>query len=154
MRSVTEAGKDAVRQSRNRCIGRRASIAKSQRYRDYANDRRDNRKSPDGAPRSERLGMENAEVLRCFIVFAHGVSNTSASVHAAQSRSDQSQKHSEGLCQHKVLSAAVAEQPVTDNNHHVADRGCGRCRVLHSISGVKKVVCSEILDQITYKPLN
>jgi len=45
---------------------------------------------------------------------------------AAKRGTDQRKKDSEGLCQHEVLAVAMAQQPVTDHDHHIAN---GRCRV-------------------------
>ena len=98
--------------------------------------------------------MEDAEVLRRLIVLAHGIGDAGAGVHATQRGSDESEEHGDGLSQHEVLSMALAEQAVANNDHHVADgRGGAACHG-HCVSGVEEVVCREILKQVAKQPLN
>ncbi len=56
---------------------------------DDADDRGDDGQRPDGFARRERLGVEDAEVLRSLVVLAHCVGHASAGVHAAQRGADQ-----------------------------------------------------------------
>ena len=109
---------------------------------------------PDGAVRSEVLGVQHAEVLRHFIVLAHGVGDARAGIHARERGADQRQEHGEGLHQHEDAAAALAEEGIADDDHHVAD---GRRRARggrHRVPAAEEVVRREILDQITERPLH
>jgi len=149
MGTVAEAGEDAVRKGRNRRIAGRARISESQRDGVDTNNRGDEGQRPDGAPRCKRLGLQNAEMLGRFVVSAHGVSNAGTGFHATERGADQGRKDRKGFSQHEVLAIAVPQQPIADDDHHVANRRWGARRVLHRVARVEKVVGRKVLDQIT-----
>ena len=66
--------------------------------------------------------MQHAEVLRNFLVFAHGVGDTRAGVHAGQRGADEGEEDRDGFGQHEVSAMALTQQLVADNDHHVAQR--------------------------------
>ena len=94
----------------NGCVGGSAGIAEDQRDSDDADDRGDDGQGPDGFARRERLGVQNAEVLRSLVVLAHRIGHAGAGVHAAQRGADQRQEHRDGFGQHEVLAVALAQQ--------------------------------------------
>ena len=98
--------------------------------------------------------MQHAEVFRSLVVLAHGVGDPGAGVHAAQRGADQRQEDGEGFGQHEVVSVAVTQQRVADDDHHIADGSSrGRC-ALHRVARVEKVVGRKVFDQIADQSLN
>ena len=112
------------------------------------------RPAPDGAPRRQRASMKNAQALGRLIVLALGIRDACACVHAGQRGADEGEEDGNGLGEHKVLSVARAQEPVADNDHHVADRRCRARRGLHGVAGVEEVVGGEILDEVAHHSLN
>ena len=102
----------------------------------------------------EVLRVQHAEVLRHFLIFAHGVGHARPGVHAGERRSDDRQEHREGLDEHEDPPVSGAEQRRADHDHHVADRRRRGGGIRHTIPAVEEVICREVLKQVADQALD
>src|ERR1700756_1374521 len=109
MGRVSETREQSMWQSLNGGVGRSGCVAESHRYRNDADKAGNYGQRPDGAVRAQILLVEHAEMLRHFLVFAHGVSYARSCIQAGKRCADQRQEDGYGLHQHEGSSVTLAE---------------------------------------------
>src|SRR5258706_15763266 len=109
MGRVPETREQSMWQSLNGGVGRSGCVAESHRYRNHADKAGNYGQRPDGAVGAQILLVEHAEMLRHFLVFAHGVSYARACPPPPPPPPPHRQEDGYGLHQHEGSSVTLAE---------------------------------------------
>ena len=155
VRPDAEAIPKILRETLDGVTGERCSTTEVGNYSENPDYRRDARKRPNSPVRSQVLGMEHAQITSELVIATHRISDAGPSVDTGQRRSNERQKHGDGLDKHEPPSGlGTSENPGPDNLHHIPNRGRRRGRSYRRVAAIEEVVGSEIFEQVTERALN
>src|ERR1700723_2101862 len=103
--------------------------------------------------RRQVFAVQYPKVLWYFGVAAHRIGHPRARIDTAKSSAYQCEEHRERFEHHERLAMA-AQQRITNDRHHVANRSRRAFRVGKAIGTAHEVVSGEVFEHVTEQTLD